>query len=465
MDVNQATQAIQTRLDDSGWFDDVTHDELREISNILQELSPADARQVYDNLKADGKLDKWVSEMNSGGWFGTGGLSASEKTDLFNSLANRLSGEQLADFSGHLDHDGVVALGQSVASHGRSDIAVDYVKALSSRTTEGGHTRSDNSLFVNRAITEDPEARAIGEVLATLRGHDFNQAVTSLTPAQLTAVMKTASGSNLTTTSGMRGSSTAVDYDPRLLTQIIDNAAKSIDPAVKATVFQAASAQLKEISDAGNVMVPYLGKDADARAITDAMTRLLRSDTTAIMHELEDNLDRDGASLIPYTTAMVDQNRSAELGEIITDLQLGNDRRTGAVERFEQTIPGTTGQPYYANAQALGYFVGAVQVGLAENSASAKDTGDLLKNIFGIVTGAGGAANPGAGVAGAVLNGLSAVTVDRVVKSVENGNKDIRTALRELAFPHDSQGGLYRGPAEGAYDEAVGRVIDANGNN
>ena len=465
MDVDQATRAIETKLDDSGWFDDVTHDELRDINKIIQDLSPADARAVFDKLKADGKLDKWVDEMNSGGWFGSGGLSASEKGELFNALANRLSGSQLAEFSSHLDHDGIVALGQAVASHGRSDIAVEYVQAMASRTTEGEHTRSDGGLFHSSVTTEDPEARAIGEVLATLRGHDFNQAIKSLDANQLAAVMATASGSKLNTTSSMGGSSTTVDYDPKLLTQIIDNAANSIDPAVKATVFQAASAQLKEIRDAGNVMVPYIGKGDDTRAVTDAMTRLLRSDTTGIIGQLEDHLDRDGVSLIPYTTEMVAQGRSKELGEIITDLQLGNDRKGDAVSRFEQAQAGTTGQPYYANAQSLGYFVGAVQVGLAENSASAKDTGDMLKTIFGVVTGAGGAANPGAGVAGAVLNGLTTATVDAVVKSVENGNKDIRAALRELAFPHASDGSLYRGPAEGAYDEAVGRVIDANGNN
>ena len=87
MDVKEATRTIQGKLDDSGFLDDVTHAELRDINGVFRELSSQDARQVYDGLKAHGKLDKWVEEMNSGGWFGTGGLSAGEKTDLFNMLA------------------------------------------------------------------------------------------------------------------------------------------------------------------------------------------------------------------------------------------------------------------------------------------------------------------------------------------------------------------------------------------
>ncbi|MET0050139.1 MAG: hypothetical protein ABW095_03545 [Candidatus Thiodiazotropha sp.] len=92
--VNQAFDGISRRLDQSGLFNDVTHRELLQINGILASLTPAETRQVIDRL-ADESLKTWADEIGSHGLFGSGGLSADERADLFGDLASDLDLSQL----------------------------------------------------------------------------------------------------------------------------------------------------------------------------------------------------------------------------------------------------------------------------------------------------------------------------------------------------------------------------------
>ncbi|MGH8080782.1 MAG: hypothetical protein ACREP7_09410 [Lysobacter sp.] len=467
MDVKEATRTIQSKLDDSGWFDDVTHAELRDISGVFRDLSGHDARQVYDQLKADGKLDKWVEEMNSDGWFGTGGLSASEKTDLFNTLASKLSGAQLADFSTHLSPEDVIALGKSVASHADANTATDYVKAMAPQTTAAPSARNDSSPGHANLGLENPAARAVGEVLASLPPAAFGAAINGLRNDQLAAVMKTAAGMTIgspaidTSTNGMP-SGQAIDYDPRLLTQILDNAAKSGDALAQARTFEAASTQLKTMQEDVNFPMTYTDQGNDLRAVADAMTRLLKSNPTGIMSQFESTLDRYGTSLVPYTSEMVAQGRGNDLRDIIVGLRNGPGSGDPSSMYAVLEAKDANGESYHPNAQTLGYFVGAVQVGMSQHAGGAKADGELLKTIFGTASGAIGAANPAAGVFAAVLGGTYVVASDEIAQSVADGNTDAKDALRTMAYPHDAKGKPYNGAAEAEYDSAMDRVINAN---
>ncbi len=104
--VDDSVRFIEAKLDQSGWFNDVTHRELQDISNILEPLSPSQTNAVISNL-SDKTLNTWADEISSNGLFGTGGLSADERTDLFNNLASDLEPAQFARFYNAFDKNSI----------------------------------------------------------------------------------------------------------------------------------------------------------------------------------------------------------------------------------------------------------------------------------------------------------------------------------------------------------------------
>ncbi len=93
--VDSSVRSIEKKLDEDGWFDDVTYQDLLDINNILKQLSPQQTNEVISRLSHE-SLQKWADEINSNGIFGTGGLSTDERKDLFKNLASDLSTYQFA---------------------------------------------------------------------------------------------------------------------------------------------------------------------------------------------------------------------------------------------------------------------------------------------------------------------------------------------------------------------------------
>lgn len=89
-----AVGRIEHLLDQRGVFSDVTHNELKDISDILKSLSPNQTRQIFSRLP-EKSLKTWADEISSHGIFGTGGLSTDERGDLFRNLASNLDIPQL----------------------------------------------------------------------------------------------------------------------------------------------------------------------------------------------------------------------------------------------------------------------------------------------------------------------------------------------------------------------------------
>jgi len=89
-----ALDSISDNLDQSGFLNDVTHKELREINNTLTDLTPDQTNDVVANM-SDKQLSTWAKEIDSNALFGAGGLDADEKTSLFNNLASDLNMNQL----------------------------------------------------------------------------------------------------------------------------------------------------------------------------------------------------------------------------------------------------------------------------------------------------------------------------------------------------------------------------------
>ena len=103
--VDVALQKISDNLDQSGLFNDVTHNELLNINSTLAELTPEQTNLVISGM-SDQQLSTWTTEIDSNGILGTGGLNEAEQTNLFNNLASDLDMKQLSRVHNALDDGG-----------------------------------------------------------------------------------------------------------------------------------------------------------------------------------------------------------------------------------------------------------------------------------------------------------------------------------------------------------------------
>lgn len=154
--VDAAVGAIETRLDESGLFNDVTHRELREISNTLEQLDPEQTQDVISRL-SDANLSTWTAEIASNGWLGTGGLSADERTDLFSDLASKLEPEQMARLYNASDDGGT-----------RTELFDAASRALG---TGGIEAAAEHRLTIVPAGTNRTELQAVAGGLNQLQDH------------------------------------------------------------------------------------------------------------------------------------------------------------------------------------------------------------------------------------------------------------------------------------------------------
>lgn len=450
--VDDAVSTIQDNLSE-GWTDwDVSHGDLIENNNVLSGLSPGQRNEAIGQL-SDGDLDKWADEIN-----GTlGELSVSERQDLFNTLAEGLDGEQLARVTAAFEgHDGSIAeLGRAIGERAPATVRVDYVERMAEQTTSGDKLDIDAGFGYASSTRGDPEAVAVGEVLSSLSDDpaSFDRAVAALGDDQLEAVLESAAGGSMTTVSGGHASSTSVDYDPGLLADIVNAAARSDDAATKARVFEGAAGQLQDIQDAGGLMTPYIGQSEDVSAVADAMGNLLDSDPNGIVTQLRTNNDPSGQAMVSYTAGLLASGQEDRVRDTIVRLQQGNDGGGNAYDAFKDPVV----------SRNLGYFTGATAASINNITSDREAQADMLKNIFGAGFGAAGAANPAAGVIASVGNGITAQTIDSIVDAVADGDKELKQALYELGIPRDASGAINDdGPGVDSYNAAFAAVAEAN---
>ena len=451
--VGDAVKTIQDNLSE-GWTDwDVTHGELIENNEAIANLTPAQRNEVIRQLKDD-QLDKWADEINGS----LGDLSASERQDLFNSLAEGLSADQLVRVTAAFEgHDGSIAeLGRAIGDRAPATVRVEYVRQMASKTDAGDHLQLDTGLGYANSTSADPEALAVGEVLASLQDDpaSFDRAVSALSDSQLESVLRSASGGSMTTVSGGYGaSSTSVDFDPKLLAGILSAGARSDDPAVKARLFEAGASELQNIQDSGGLFTPYVGKDDDVAAVTNALGSLIDSDPNGIVTQLRTNNDPSGQAMVTYARGLLDSGQEAKVRDTIVRLQQGNDGTNNAYDAFRDPVV----------SRNLGYFTGATAAAINDITSDREAQADMLKNIFGTGFGAAGAANPVTGVIASVGNGITAQTIDSIVDAVADGDKQLKQALYELGIPRDASGAINDdGPGYDSYNAAFAAVAEAN---
>ncbi|HVF55393.1 MAG TPA: hypothetical protein VM934_04535 [Pyrinomonadaceae bacterium] len=453
--VDAAVKLIQEKLDESGWFGDVTHSELEDIERTVSGLTPQEATAVFDRL-SDGNLRKWAEELNSGAWFGAGGFDGSEKSRLFNMLAAKLDGNNLSRFSAALQgEDSVKEFGRAVAAHGSDASKEAFVRATASR-----------------AETDPAAAVVVAEVIASMRNNPaaLQRTLSSLTQTQIDKIVESSAQKHQYTQTNISGygpptSTTTITYDAAPLGCLLDAVATTSDPKLKAAFFEPAARQLKEIEEAGSVVeslggVVYFKKDSVSQ-IRNGLTNVIDSDTTGVVGQLETlSASYTGKGLTAYLKSMLNGGQEKKVGELVTRMLLGNDLKGNAVQRFRAQSPGNTGDSLYDNAENLGYFLGAVRAAARQISDDTGKQADFIKNIFGAVLGTAGAAGTGPGLAATGLNWLSSEVINSVSARVKDGRTNIFDALIQLGLPRVDANTVYDGPAEAAFKSGFGFVVD-----
>jgi len=445
-DVNNAVNTVKDRLEQGIFNWDVTHGDLTDISNAVNELEPSERNELISRL-SDDDIKNWTQEIDGL----DGALSAEQRQDLFNKLAEGLDGEQLTRMVEAFDGSpgGLEALGSAVAQNSSSEAKAAFIEAAKGsinadyRATQGRWGNAETTVIANilSSLSNDPAT--------------FEQALGSLSDSQLRDVMEVGLGRSYT--AGYTYASTSVN--PSVTAAIISGAADINDPALKARVFEIGSQQLGIIRD--DTINPMGGADAPASQITGALTSLLDSDTTGVVRELE-TAYRDGKGITTYLAEQLDYGGQAgqeQIGEFIAKLQMGNNLLQNPATRFMDT----DGDGNYRNAQMLGYFMGGVEAGINIVTDNRSDQANLIATVFKGFVGAVGAINPGTGVAASGVSTLTDVMVNNAVDGFKNDASNLRDTLTNLAYPRADNGQPFEGEqAETPYDTALLRVVNAN---
>jgi hypothetical protein len=459
--VDDAVNEISNRLRQESFLgiqhNDVSQGDLRAISDTLENLTPTERNEVISRLSED-QLNTWTDEADNGGFVGMGeGLSADERRDLNNTLAEGLDSQQLARVYNAWDgNDAKLDMATAIADRASADVRAEFVGRLADATTGGPASSSTVANgYGATTLTEDwnPHARSAAIVLGSLDGNQtaLADAYGSLNDDQLQAVIQGAAKPFTSSSGGVLSTS----YDTQTLADMIDAAATSTDPELKARIFSAAAPQLTEIADSGDGL-SKVNPDAaeDARPVSEAMTRLLQSDVRGVVSALE-NDDPYGRALTGYLQEMVASGQNEKVGELIAELRLDV---ANAVPVANDPSTDADNDVVYPNAELLGYFSGATQAAIVNNGASAQEQAAVVEDIFMTVIelGAGGIGGRAGGISSAVAKGLTRGVVNEVTSAIGRETMDLRLGFYELAFPPDA------GAAEDSYRSWESSVLSAN---
>jgi hypothetical protein len=322
-----------------------------------------------------------------------------------------------------------------------------------------GDRASRTHISLGNTITTfgDNDALDIGKVLAGLRDDPaaFDAAVTALTPHQLGSVAKAGIGEKVTSYRGMVGAFTT--FEVTSLLGVLDAAANSRDPAVKARVFEAGTRVIEHIRDSDTLLAPSPRAVDSAKQVAEGLTRLLGSDTRGIVDELN-NRDETGKVLVAYLREMITEDPSAKnpaIGQQIAALRgAGTGQTAGRFIGTSEKSP--NGDAFYRNAQNLGYYLGAVEATILSNIiSSAVTVGPYALSLFTPVSAQ-------VAIVAGVFNGWLRDHMIEVVADLQAGRKTLREALTELAVPRDpGSTHRYRGPADPFLQGAANTVITA----
>jgi hypothetical protein len=461
--VDNVVSAIREHLQQDSFiiqYNDVTHDDLKSINELLKGMTREERNEVISKLSAE-EIETWTSELDNGGFLGMGeGLSADERGQLHRMLASSLDAKQLSRvYDAYDDRDQKLELANAIATHAPPSTKVDFIKELAPKTTDKSGPEIDG-FIVYSASDGDTEGRAVAEILGSMKQtpQAMKEAYASLTDPQLNAVFEAAVQHEMHTNNfggpaaGM--SRPSYSYDVQPLVRVLDAAATSDDPALKARAFEFAGRHLATISGASSIshtmLAPTPGAEKEAKALADSMSKLYGTDVNGITSALERNY-QSGKGMAPFLEHLISEGGKAGKDTVrsyIVQLAAGNGGKEDPFKRFTQPEYQDSGV-YYPNAEKLGYFAGSLHEAIEAISTNRKEQAALVSDIFGAAT--GHIPVPGLNDAAGML---SKQAVDAVVKGMEEGDVELFEALVDLTIPLDPRtNSVYDGPAENSYNE------------
>ena len=431
-DVNDAVNTIQDRMS-YGAFDWVVSDQdVKDSMAALAELSPSERNEAISKLD-DKALERLTGNAEE--------MSANERQDVYNKLVEGLDGTQLsrlAETFGGDNRIGRVDFANAIASHASTDAKLAFIKATKD-SINGDYSATQGQ-------DGNPETLAIAKVLASLSNDQtaFDSAVKSLSEGQLEDVIAVGLGRNYYASASPYNAG-SFSFDPSAALGIIDAASNSTDLQVKGAVFEAATKHFNTVDG--------LSPDNSYR---DAITDLIKSDPNGLVNELQFRTDVAGSSLVAYAKEMLESGQEQGLRDLIVQMQQGNDGQGNAFENFSDP----------AFARNLGFLTGATAAAINSITQDAEAQANMLKNIFGTLLFAGGAANPGATVIASLGNGITAAMIDGAVDKVKNGDgsaETLKQALFDLAMPRDPEGNVNsEGTGYDAFVASYAAVAEVN---
>ncbi|MBI1684758.1 hypothetical protein [Caulobacter hibisci] len=481
--VNTVHKALE-----SGFFNPITHDDVKTAVGALTQLDSANAKTAIETLAKDGSLDRLAAEVNDGKGLGLGGLSADEKRDFFNAMAKDLGGSQLkslsdafakagGDYHGKAD---VQALGQAVATHAASDVKVAYVQAQAGSTLD--HTADTTRPFTLMGSTQvtshgDAEAAAVGDVLASLKGDPAaaQKAFDALSPDQLRGVLDASIDRVETsrTVASMSGAgaahSNATTLDATTYKAILEAGAQSTDADFKARLFAEGSAVLKGLPDQNLLLgISSFDRPEATRAMAEGLTSVLKSDVSGVMRELAFNAEtRDGTAFATYAKQMLNDKQTEPLADMMQQLQVGGAKTENPIDRFEAvtqvTLPNGQAADRYENAAALGHYVGGVQAAAASITTDQKAQAELISAVLksGLtILDKSGVGGKGVGAAAAVAKEWVTIGTNAALKALQDNPAATGEALDLAAVPTDPRTGeeAVGSNSKSAYNTALNTV-------
>jgi hypothetical protein len=334
--------------------DPVTTSELRQVKQTLESLPQSQVNTAFTQLK-DAEIKDITWEMQAPGVGHYGGLSADERRDVIANLSQKLDAKNFERFA---------------SAYGSAE------EIASVLTSPGSKATTDAKIGFLRAFDDKNEQSAMASVLGSMRGDQagLQRALGKggvLDATELSGILRQGLGDYAMPNKD--GSRHVVYSNPRQFNAVMDAAASSNSPEVKANVFQASSTVLGELQTNGNQPFSRPEVRAMASMVGAKMSTLLRSDPNGIVRTLDQSND-PGKGMSEWTEQMLRDNKTKDIADVINSLRLGpqgsNPMRDPNV--FLRDLP---------RARALGYMLGATAAGLENLKVDAKAQAQIVEQF------------------------------------------------------------------------------------
>lgn len=438
--VQAAVDKINGALSESITDWDVTHGDLIDARDALNGLTPQQVDQVVSRL-SDDTLRHWNGEMNGL----SGALSANEKRDQLNFLAQNLGPDQLARVSQQFRYGNDAQ--QFATSVGRfrdaSTVGAFASKVLSTPDRDTATAWNNNANLAANAIGEMNSAgrltTALGALTSDQRARMLNE--TEWAPKGI----EPAAFNKLTSTIARYGS---LEQRTEAFTTIAQHNAEFRD---------------------GLGGVPFQSQNFPALDAPYAAMKSLFDTDPRGMTELMSSQERGMRPLTNFLEVAVIKGDTKQIGEWGLEVRRGqgipgNDQTDFA--RFNYDFDRDPNGSDHRNAALSGAFTGAAMAAAINVNADAGKRQDLAISLVTGGLSAGAAAIP---VGGQIAVGVGSTVGQPVVKAILDGagksREDFFTSVGDAGMPRDANGNLAPIGSGGrvAFNAAASEVLQAHG--